>query len=92
MGLKNQRTNPFYALLLVAGLAFVVTACAYGVMTYLGTRGQVPESGLLVFLARHGVWLLLVEVAVVFVAGIAAMLTDNFWTRPQPSPSAEEQP
>lgn len=30
---KKKPTNPFYVLLLLAGVAFAVTACAYGVMT-----------------------------------------------------------
>ena len=29
---KRKRVNPFYVLLVVAGLAFSLTACAYGVM------------------------------------------------------------
>ena len=30
---KKKPTNPFYILLLLAGVAFAITACAYGVMT-----------------------------------------------------------
>lgn len=30
---KRRPSNPFYILLLLAGIAFAITACAYGVMT-----------------------------------------------------------
>jgi hypothetical protein len=30
---KRKPFNPFYILLLLAGIAFAITACAYGVMT-----------------------------------------------------------
>lgn len=30
---KKKPINPFYILLLLAGIAFAITACAYGVMT-----------------------------------------------------------
>ena len=32
MARNQEGTNPFYILLVIAGVAFTVTACAYGVM------------------------------------------------------------
>ena len=77
----KARSNPFYVLLLVAGVAFVLTACAYGVMAFKGSRGvPLGETGMLAFLDRHGVWLLGGEVGVLILASLAAMLTDGYWT------------
>jgi hypothetical protein len=76
--------NPFYALLLLAGPVFVVTACAYGLMTLRGYRGGPIGAGdapLLQYLAEHGTWLLGVELGVLVIASMAAMLTDDFWQR-----------
>jgi integral membrane sensor domain MASE1 len=76
--------NPFYVLLLVAGLAFVVTACAYGVMAFRGTKGETlwqESPGLLVFLDRHGALVMGIQIGVLAVASAGAMLTDNFWKR-----------
>ena len=42
---KAKKVNPFYVLLLLAGAAFAITACAYGAMTVreLG-RSRMPRS------------------------------------------------
>lgn len=37
---KRKPFNPFYVLLLLAGLAFAITACAYGVMTVRELRSS----------------------------------------------------
>lgn len=66
--------NPFYAVLLVAGILFAITACAYGVMAFkgLGTGPLVDDSpsgqGLLAFLDRYGVLLLTAELLVLGIA------------------------
>jgi len=36
---KKSRTNPFYVLLVIFGIAFSLTACAYGVMAFRAVRG-----------------------------------------------------
>ncbi len=63
----RKRTNPFYALLVVFGIAFTITAAAYFVMALRGNKTRTTgvgyaedESprGLLVFLDRHGVTLM----------------------------------
>jgi hypothetical protein len=79
--------NPFYALLLVAGVVFAITACAYGVMAARFVEpaaASTPSSsgqGLLNFLDRHGFTLLLVELLVLAAATFAAIGTDEYWTR-----------
>ncbi len=79
--------NPFYLLLLLAGTAFALSACAYVVMMVLlmsaGRTGESPTSstGLIDFLAAHGEVLLLVELGVLAVTTFAAIGTDEFWAR-----------
>ncbi|MBI2826677.1 MAG: hypothetical protein HYX69_18550 [Planctomycetia bacterium] len=98
----RHKTNPFYALLVVAGVAFTVTACAYGVMTFKATQPQGAAEirkagGLLDFLDRHGVRLMAAELAVLATATVAAIGTDGWWTRPagatpeSPSPASDRR-
>ncbi len=78
--------NPFYPVLLVVGVVFAITACAYGVMTVnLLSPAQVmttaPERGLVAFLDQHGVTLLLSELGVLAIVTFAAIGTDDYWAR-----------
>ena len=83
----RKAVNPFYILLVVVGVAFAVTACAYGVMTVKMLHpeqvAELPEGegGLLEFLDRHGFQVMLAQLAVLAVATLAAILTDDFWVR-----------
>jgi hypothetical protein len=72
--------------LLIVGAAFAVTACAYGVMSVnLLSPAQVmegsPQSGLVAFLDRHGMTVLLSELGVLAIVTFAAIGTDDYWTR-----------
>ncbi|HEX3657282.1 MAG TPA: hypothetical protein VHV55_15950 [Pirellulales bacterium] len=76
--------NPFYVLLVIVGIAFAITACAYGVMTFSELRGSVPAAGrgaLVAFMKRHGTMLLAGELLVLAVATTGAIATDRFWQR-----------
>ena len=82
-----KTTNPFYVLLILVGIAFAITACAYGVMT---VRGLDPAAGLndgeaggklLAFLDDHGFTLMIVELALLAVLTFGAIATDEFWAR-----------
>jgi hypothetical protein len=78
----KKPTNPFYVAALPAGVLFAVTACAFVVMTMQGAdpqRGE--ETGLIRLMARHGMLIMLVELAVLGVLTIAAIASDDFWTR-----------
>ena len=44
MSLRQTFSNPFYFLLMVAGVIFCVTACAYGVMTVRGLHDLVTAD------------------------------------------------
>src|SRR5262249_12279528 len=74
--------NPFYALLLIAGLAFTVTVLALAVIPVWAKRwrdeGELPPvSPLNEALREHGLTLVLWEVAAVIVFGLASMGLDR---------------
>ena len=91
--MKSKIKNPFYALLVLVGVAFVVTASAYGVMTVRGTDrslAESPQTGILGFMDRYGNWILIVEVVLLGVLTVAAMGTDQLDT-PQINRNANEE-
>jgi hypothetical protein len=86
---SDKFTNPFYGLLLIAGLAFAVTAVCYGVMAFrdarpaaAADRAKVNEQHpLLVWMSKHGEKTLLIELAFLAAFTFAAIGTDEFWQR-----------
>jgi hypothetical protein len=99
---KRRPANPFYVLLVIAGVVFCVTASAYGVMTVKGLHpdiaAQQGASGLLLlaWLDEHGFRLLMGELAVLAVFTFAAIGTDDYWSRcvaadTRPGPARGEQ-
>jgi hypothetical protein len=81
---KQSRKNPFYVVLVLVGVAFLLTAFLYGLLAFREARGYpTAESGagLLAAMDRYGVWLLVGELALLIISSIAAMATDSFWTR-----------
>ncbi|MBX3414417.1 MAG: hypothetical protein KF708_17145 [Pirellulales bacterium] len=83
MAKRSGPINPFYIVLIVAGIAFAVTACAYGVMTFLAMQSNYADTktGLLAFLEEHGGTLLAVELGLLAIATFAAIGTDSYWER-----------
>ena len=82
--MKTKIKNPFYVLLVLVGIAFVITASAYSVMAVRGTdrsESALPQAGLLGFMDRHGDWLLIVEVLLLGLLTVAAMGMDEIGTR-----------
>ena len=89
MNKKAAAPNPFYALLVVVGVVFSLTACAYGMMAVRGVKaggaaGEVPESesaaGMLHFLDQHGAKLLGAEIIALALATVGAMASDSWWS------------
>ena len=80
----RQPINPFYVLCVVAGVAFTVTAYAYGILMLRANRGldltnAAPEEHpLMSFLNRWGMLTLGVEVAVLAVVSVAAIVLDHY--------------
>jgi len=77
--------NPFYILLVLAGVVFFITACAYGTMALREFRPPAEEndepSELLTFLNERGAMLLGIEIGVLAVATFAAMAYDQRLSR-----------
>lgn len=74
--------NPFYAALVVVGLAFAVSACAYTVMSFQNLNPHaVEQPGLGQLMKQHGLLILGVELGLLTVLTIAAISTDEFWTK-----------
>jgi hypothetical protein len=87
MPIKKPR-NPFYILLVPIGVAFVVTAFAYGVMAFQSVStlrgGDASRNAhpLWSWLRRHGDETMLAELAALGVLTAAAIGTDRWWSRP----------
>lgn len=82
----KKSANPFYAVLIVVGLMFVVTAAAYGVMatreSQAAVSGQpVDQHALMTWMHDHGNAALLGELALLGLATFAAIGTDDYWQR-----------
>jgi len=93
---KGQGFNPFYFLLVLAGVTFVVTAFACGLMAYASIHGPAAGSAgqaghpLWRFLRAHGNTLLVGEMALVGALAVAAMGTDRYWIERARRPKREE--
>jgi uncharacterized membrane protein len=79
----QDRPNWFYAMLVLASLAFVATAIAYAIVPVLEQRatdaGQPPPpSEWRTALRGQGWWWLLVEAGVIGVLGLASMALDRW--------------
>ena len=78
--------NPFYVLLIIAGIAFSITAFAYFVMTLKGAQAPADAdspagAALLEFLDDYGAMVMAAELALLGVATVGAISTDRYWMR-----------
>ncbi len=85
MASQSEPTNPFYLLLLIVGLVFIVTVLAYAVIPVIEQKamdaGQMPpESPFRDSLREDGWKWVLGEVALLVVLGLASMGLDR-WRR-----------
>lgn len=84
MAKPKRSINPFYVLVVLVGIVFVVTASAYGMMSFLEIRRFTPgtpqteDSPLWVYLRAEGGTLLIWEV-LILVAGTVGALTWDSW-------------
>ncbi len=78
----SEPVNPFYVLLIVVGVAFTLTSCAYGVMMFksdlpLARVDMGAPVGLLGFLNAYGAWMLGGELLALTVATFGAIALDS---------------
>ena len=77
--------NPFYTLLIPAGLAFCVTGFAYGLMAFQEVNAgrtaieQTTDHPLFRWLQSHGTTAILIELAILAVLTFGAIATDSWW-------------
>jgi hypothetical protein len=79
---KSEPHNPFYLLLLLASLAFVLTALAYAIIPVLEQKaidaGEPPPPSPFRDALRENGWLwLLIELGAMMVLGVASMVLDR---------------
>jgi heme/copper-type cytochrome/quinol oxidase subunit 2 len=82
---KPEPRNPFYILLLLVGLLFVITLLAVVMVPLLMDKAQaagadVPKEGFHQIIKRDGVWWVVAEVIVLIVLSLASMVLDRLRT------------
>jgi hypothetical protein len=87
---SEKFANPFYGLLLAAGIVFALTAVCYGVMAFHDARPlAAPDAPveaqadhpLLAWMRERGETALLVELAFLALFTFGAIGTDDYWQR-----------
>jgi hypothetical protein len=88
---SHKFTNPFYGLLLAAGIIFAITAVCYGVMAFHEVRPLVaaPDDAaaaqddhpLFVWMRQHGEAALMIELGFLAAFTFGAIGTDDYWQR-----------
>jgi hypothetical protein len=77
----QEPINPFYVLVVLVGVVFVVTTFAYGTMAYRAVAQKDESPGLMSMLDEHGVSILSGELAVLGLVTFGAMWLDGVRTR-----------
>jgi len=77
----KEPINPFYVLVVLVGVVFVVTTFAYGTMAYRAVAQKDESPGLMSMLDEHGVSILSGELAVLGLVTFGAMWLDGVRTR-----------
>ncbi len=88
---KKKRTNPFYVMLIVVGLAFCLTASSFGMLmlrdmrstsTYAYDEEEVSasEASFVELVDRYAVQLLTGELVLLAIATFGAIGTDSYWS------------
>lgn len=84
---NSKVVNPFYIILVVTGILFTVTAIGFGIVVVRDVRQLSPigdphaGSSLLAWLDAHGVLAMTVQLVILALCTVAAIGTDDFWTR-----------
>lgn len=92
--------NPFYFLLALVGIAFCVSASAFGLMTLRQSRApqavlledaQTPVHPLMKLMDRHGMKILMGELGLLAVFTFGAIATDQIWSNKLALSEAQEK-
>ncbi|MFM7035115.1 MAG: hypothetical protein ACKOYJ_08040 [Planctomycetia bacterium] len=78
--MRRGRSNPFYAVLGIAGFLFTVTACLYCMSVLRGIRPADPTASphaLMALMDRHGTPILAGQIAVLALATFGAIAFDH---------------
>jgi hypothetical protein len=93
---SKKFANPFYGLLLVAGIAFAITATAYGVMAFRDrdtaasvTSPTAEDHPLMTWMSEYGNRALIGELVAMAVFTVGAIATDDYWQRCDKNQSLE---
>ena len=79
---QPKPTNPFYLALIPVGVIFAITACSYSVMASLGQNPHHDnEQGLPGLMNHWGMTIMGVQLALLGILTVAAIASDDFWTR-----------
>jgi hypothetical protein len=85
MAKPKEPFNPFYPVLVAAGIVFLITACAYGVMAFRDVRAaasmETTPNALMLLMQDHGGKLLGGELVVLALSSFAAMGVDQYRSR-----------
>ncbi len=75
--------NPFHGLLVLSGVAFVVTACAASLIFADAARGRsrLVRSPFVRYFEQDGVRLMTWELGVLAICALGAVATEPFWQR-----------
>ena len=69
-------------ILVIAGVLFVITACAFFTMAVREAGGvTTPSTGLMAMVSRHGMTALIAELVLLAIATFGAIATDEHWSR-----------
>jgi hypothetical protein len=95
MAKAREPVNPFYVLLVLLGIVFLVTACAYGVMAYRAISPALARQNevhpLTEFLDKYGMVLLAGELVLLALASFAAMALDRWRELRRPTNDASDR-
>ena len=80
---KRQASNPFYVVLMVVGVAFALTASAYGWSARLKLDPETFDRNpaFIALVDRYGMLSMIVELGLLTVLTFLAIGTDEFWER-----------
>jgi Tfp pilus assembly protein PilE len=79
--MPRPRPNPFYAILGIVGFLFTITASSYCLFVLRGVRREslsTAPHALEQLMDRHGITLLVGQIAVLAVATVGAVAIDHF--------------